>query len=453
MTLPGAVAAAGMLLVLVLLTVRPSLGILALALFYPFNEFVPRAPIPGVNSETLILTVAMLAGFARQAPLPPLRISAPIVAYFVVILFGWGITATWYSNEMFGLTNIDNLIKVKSLLFPTLAFFVVYFWTGEAASRRRMLEALTYTLLLVAIAAIVDWVFKLSPVTRSLGRASGLIFNPNGLGILIAMLSVIPLLLYRQGRSNVFKRGVFVAAYTLGMIALVLTLSRKAWISVVVVHAVWFFYVNRRLLVAGGVAFLVTLTLAYSFLPQVIQDRIGETFEPGQTIYQGGIASRFESSTAERIVLHRVGFQMFADSPIWGHGYSSVLILTPRYGARYGLLRNRNPHSIPVKAMAENGLLGLATLGWMVLVLFLVGRRLWRSGGDERALGAAFLASCAGVGISSLAATTIEDHQVSIYFWMLFGLVARAEVEGRREAYAGDEAREFHTKLPGESGG
>jgi hypothetical protein len=83
-----------------------------------------------------------------------------------------------------------------------------------------------------------------------------------------------------------------------------------------------------------------------------------------------------------------------------------------------------------VKLAAESGVMGLGVLAWLVLAVFLCGRRLWRSQSPEYVLGAALLAAGTHDLVANLSSTAfLHVAQISGQFWLLFAISARAYVE------------------------
>ena len=139
-----------------------------------------------------------------------------------------------------------------------------------------------------------------------------------------------------------------------------------------------------------------------------------------------------------RVVFAKIGYDMFLESPIWGHGLQLVHVHErPKLGARYGLFAAKDAHNILVKLAAENGVIGLAAFAWLAWAVFRCGRWLWRSDSSERVLGAVLL----GAATHALVASSSTDcflytKQISAYFWVLYALSARAYVERHAAARA-----------------
>jgi O-antigen ligase len=430
-TVLATVGAAGVLGVLV---VRPRLGLLALILYYPFIDLAARSQVPGLNAETLLLSAGIGVTVTRKGlRLPPFVYLAPLAAYFALMAMGWLVTLSWYQGEYPFLDHWDNLKRLKSVLFPTLVFFLTYIWLDDSDERLRGIEAISIAVGISAATGLVDWALSLSDAMSDGGRAAGVFVNPNRLGVLLASFSVVSATLVWNRTLPGWRRGLHGAMYGLALFVVVLTLSRKAWIAILLAHFVWLLFVNRAMVLGLVFGALVAMTVAYPLMPEIIQERVEETFRPGQTVYWGRGASRFEGSAGQRIALYQAGIRMFGESPIWGHGLSSFLLLSPYYGAKYGLVTHRDPHSLPLKVAAENGVIGLGVLAWVAAVVAGSGLLLFRRSRTEAWIGAVFLATVASLFLSNLLGTVMYEHNVSFLFWALFGLVARAERSSARQ--------------------
>ena len=438
-------------IILAVILVRPKTGVLLLLIFYPLHELVYRPPVALVNSQTILVAAALIAALIyRRAERPSVRYVAPFVGFVSVMLLAWTISWASYPDGVPGLTSWDNFKRVKLILFSSILFFAVYPLYSTPTDRLRALEACSFAVGLVSVSGIVDWVFSISS-DAALGRATGFAGNPIELGAYASAFCLISGHLLRRADLPTTRRVAHGAFYVLALVCVVLTLTRTAWVAVVVGHVVWLALTGRRILVLSAAAVLMIAPLSYPLLPDFIRRRIEVTFRPGTLVFQGAAAGQYGSSTSERIVYYQIGWSMLRDSPLWGHGLHSFYILSNRYGARYGLLTRKDPHSLPLKVASENGLIGLVCLGWMTIVALTAGLTLWRSSSKERGLGGAFVAVLSTLFVLNLGATVMNSPLVGSLFWSIFALTARGAEElriarfrvspahdtGSKEAHAG----------------
>jgi O-antigen ligase len=422
------------LIALVLLFWRPAAGLIFLVAIFPVDPFSPRLPVPGMNTETILLGVAFAMTVLRfGARLPPLRYSGPVIAFIVVMGMGLVLSIPWAIKytAMDGEPAVWFIFKSwKSMSFSALFFFASYWWLGRPEDRARMLEAISFGVWISAVAGVADFVFGLTDI-GALGRATGLQGDPNAMAEAVGSMMFVSLHLAVYGLELPLWRRLFHgSAYALSFVALVLSLSRGNWLALVFAHAVYFLLVNRTLFFATVVAVAMLATVAFPLLPEVVRGRILSTVQTSNTVYGLQGAAGLETSAAMRVVFTKIGYDMWLESPLWGQGLSSFTFRAPELGARYGLFQTKDAHNILVKLAAENGVIGLAAFMWLVWAVFRCGRRLWRADSREYQLGAVLLAAGTHALLASLSTDSfLYAKQISAYFWVLYALCARAYVE------------------------
>jgi O-antigen ligase len=422
------------LIVLVLLLWRPAYGVAMMAAIFPLDPWSPRAPVPGLNTETALVGVALAVTILRfGARVPPLRYSGPVIAFIGVMFVAFALALPWARNmeTVEGTTASWAVFKIwKSITFTSLLFFPVYWWSRTAEDRDRMLRALCIGLFISAVAGVVDYFHHINPQSLITDRAGGLVVDPNAMAETIGAMMFIPLYIVFQSDHGRRWKGFAALTYAISGLAMVLSLSRGNWVAMLAAHGVYLLMVNRTLLLGGVATVLVVATIGFPLLPQVVQDRILMTRKVDTVVYGVGASMNLESSTAARVVLARIGLDMFERSPIWGNGLHSFNIRTPEFGAKYGILVPKDAHNIVVKLAADAGLIGLAVLAYLIGAVILTGRRLWRSSSPEHVLGAVLLAGATHVLVANLSATSfLYAKQSSAQFWMLFAIASRAYVE------------------------
>ncbi len=125
-------------------------------------------------------------------------------------------------------------------------------------------------------------------------------------------------------------------------------------------------------------------------------------------------------TAGRRLTLYRWALQMFAEKPLtgWGLGGWSYYALdrdVPAY-----------PHNLVLEIAAEEGVMGLAALGTLLLTVFLALRRIWRSSPDLSFIAPVFV-------FSLLATMTSGDINVNRPLWLWCGVIfALAGIVQRR---------------------
>jgi O-antigen ligase len=125
-------------------------------------------------------------------------------------------------------------------------------------------------------------------------------------------------------------------------------------------------------------------------------------------------------TAGRRLTLYRWALGMFAEKPLtgWGLGGWSYYVLdrdVPAY-----------PHNLVLEIAAEEGVVGLAALGTLLLCVVLSMRRIWRSSPDLSFIAPVFT-------FSLLATMTSGDINVNRPLWLWCGVIfALAGIAQRR---------------------
>lgn len=440
-------------LVALALPVFPRLGVVGLVLLFPLlTRFIPRAG-PGINASTALFAFALLGGLLHsRPPLPRLKAIAPFVAYYLLALIGYGLFITSTDQPAAATLAVDAFQLVKARLWPTLLFFVGFALAPDRQIRRRLMTCMVIGLLAHSVSGIYDFATGGSGVELQPGevrgqgsayRAAGVLdSNPNHLGGHLAAFSILALIGIFDRRSPMWMRSVCAGAYAVSGMVLVLTQSRGAWLGFLVGHIVWLFYSNRKLLLPAAAAATVVVVTAYSasLLPTAMAKRIEETLTPGASLFaRGQVAGRFDSSVNARIAIHVTTAEIFADSPVWGHGFASFPALAIKYGGKHGLWgMTVAPESIILNTAVESGIIGLLIYSWLFWTILSPGFVLIREN-HEKELGVALIAVFAAIFADSLTQIALFLPEVSLGLWMLAGMAARAVDDRRRLAVAGLE--------------
>ena len=413
---------------------RPVAALVFLTAIFPMDVASPRLGVPGVNTETILLLTAIAVTILRfGARLPPLRFSAPVVAFVLVVGVGFVLSIPW-ARKMTVIGGEPALWftfkQWKSMTFSALFFFSTYWWFQRPQDRTHLLEALSVGTFISCVVALLDlWVLKVTE-GASYGRATGLQGDPNGTGCAIGAMMFASIYLVWWSRDlGWFRRAFHAGTYLLSFFVVVMSQSRGNYIGLVVSHLFFFLLVSRTLFLGGVVTVALFATVAFPLLPDVVRERIEYTVTGRGAGYRLAGAENLEGSTAQRLVLIRTGVDMFKSSPLWGHGLNFFFFRTPEFSARYGSLEQRDSHNLVIKMGVEMGLIGLATLAWLWFSVFWCGWSLWRSDAADYRLGAVMLAASLHVLIASFTTNSfLTTSQISSYFWIMYGMAARAYV-------------------------
>ncbi|HEV8701451.1 MAG TPA: O-antigen ligase family protein [Candidatus Polarisedimenticolia bacterium] len=201
---------------------------------------------------------------------------------------------------------------------------------------------------------------------------------PNAFAMFLVLCIMASLLM--TSRSRVAGRTALSMA-TLGpLFALLLfTFSRTGWIVLLACLITCWLMLGKKL-ASSLLLWSLFLGLLSSYLVPIVMNR----FQPDSSYYQ-------------RFVLARIGWDLFKDAPLMGHGVGSFQVMSreflgtvvERHGVPLGLV----PHNDVIRFMVEGGLVGLALYFGVLARCASIGWHLFRSGDERNRLFGAFLVS------------------------------------------------------------
>jgi O-antigen ligase len=314
----------------------------------------------------------------------------------VVLILALSVGWWWISLILSGSTG-TALALTRITLYATVFAAA----TSEKGLGRALLAG-------VAVYAAIEAALSLVGVTlRVEGRLAGTYGDPGIFGLL--MLAGI-------AAAGVLPRPMPLIARSLTIPALILTLTRGAWIAVAVsLLTIAWPHVNRRMVRLAAAGALV-LALSWWLVPLATT--------------QLGLDPR---SLPIRVASWRAGLELAADEPITGHGWA--------LGERFYSSGQPQPFNTWINVAASSGVIGAVILGAFVLRLL---RILSRS---EETVARSWFAYLAGFLTLSLGEMTIyATSPATILFFVLTGavvastpgfpqVVTRGRTLGRRAAW------------------
>jgi O-antigen ligase len=234
--------------------------------------------------------------------------------------------------------------------------------------------------------------------------------NPFGHFLVIVLLSLAAFVLVREGRTRLLA---VAAAVPVG-VALVLTYTRLAWISVVVGIVIMLWVARRRWLLPALAVALVSIVLAS---PDVGR-RIVRLTAPNAEVSGSntGFGWRLGQWGDVLDLVHR--------NPVTGIGPDGVAAT---------LANGQPPHNDVLRALAEMGILGLATYTAVLVALVGVAVGAWRRavGSRSTTIALAFVGVMTAFVVTSLAANLLGQV---VLLWYVLALAAAAAWVGRHGA-------------------
>jgi len=345
------------------------------------------------QNVTLALGAAValgLWGVALGMRQTALTVSRPMIAFGVFA--AWSVVAT-----AFGYDPLRSLFGVSTAalsLVNILAISALFFLAVQMVDSRGRMRTLTWAVIapstLVALLALLQQLFHTdvfgTPGVESwlIDRGFSTFGNPDHLGTFLVLPVVVGAVLALL-ETETRDRAIATACSVTMLAALTGTLTRGAWIAVVVGFVlagvlVWRVHSvrggSRWVLIVVGIALAaVVVILATRYVP----DLAGRFRLPTHT-EDGGVVAKLNALSSDRINLWISSGRMIAERPLTGTGPDAYGMgwlrqaIKPSSGGGGGGLAT-DPHSFLVYVAATTGLVGVFALLAGIIWALILGAR------------------------------------------------------------------------------
>lgn len=366
-----------------------------------------------ISLTTLCLTILYalwLAELLAKVSKPPrdlLRLSLPLLTYLVIVTI-----------SVLVARDVELAIFEISLLFQT---FLLYIYIIQAVrTRQDVLFVVTFLLIglflqglfmigLRGIGQSVNFGVILGRVDSSM-RVGGTIGSPNSAASYLTLL-LAPALSLLLSQTGLWHKRLAALSFGIGIIALILTLSRGAWSAVGISVTLLCLLAWRRgwLSLSAPVILLVCVLLILLFFQDTILARLlGDD----------------NGSAEARLPLIRIAFLMVKDHPWLGVGANNFAVsmgpyITPEFSRAW----LSTVHSKYMLVWAETGTGGLLAFVWFLLATIRRGWQVWsRNDRFLSALAIGFTLAIMGQMIHMNAALFNGRPQIQM-LWLIAGLI------------------------------
>jgi O-antigen ligase len=399
---------------------RPALGLALVAFSIPAMDLVPPQMYGGIralNTETVLIVVALgiwartVAMYGRDRLATPL--GRLLLAWVILILFS--AVRTWM---LWKVPLLDILAAAKNhlafMIFLPVAFHVL----RERRDQVLLLLAISVSLFLNALQGINHSWLAFAAGSLERHRAMALLaLQPNIYGTALAVYLPFCLVLTLHRVAGPWIRLWFATVTAAVSFALLLTLSRGAWLGAIMAVSVVALVRNRALL------FVLALGLIgyQAWLPEQAVKRIEVTTEVDDDAEAGDAIA--EGSTQMRIEQYKSLPAMMADHPLLGWGYRSFPTVFEQHGT---LGRAKGAHSSYVQVATEEGIVGLVLLVTILFACAWAGVRASRT--DDpfvQWMGISLLGATVALAVCMASGARFELQKILGWFWILAGFVER----------------------------
>lgn len=290
-------------------------------------------------------------------------------------------------------------------------YFFLYFMTVNLVTDEKQIKQLVTVSLVTCFLVSLYAIFQMASGERASAPFEGKEGEPNTLGgYLVFMLSIVMGLLVTPDSSR--NKGALAVLLLAGFVALQATLSRSSFLAAGAVVMVFMVYIRRRrpmllMLVLFG------LLVAPLWAPQAVKNRVMYTFtqsaREGEQYGIGGV--KVDTSTTDRLRSWQDAVKAWTRSPLWGNGVTGGPFMDAMYP----------------KLLADVGLLGIVTFGFLMWSLYRLARSALEEIDDPYFHGiiTGFLFGFVGMLVHGIGANTFIIVRIMEPFWLYAALIVR----------------------------
>ena len=351
-----------------------------------------------------VLCLAAVAGLVARHGMsaftrPPLALPiAAVIASEIIAAIG-------------GVSFRAGAFEIASTIGVMVGYFALWWTMSDRTVRRAWLACFLSSSLLASAFAIALTLTRHPPAAFAYvhGRAAGTFIAPNEFAGYL--LFVIPLGIAQIAAPPALSR-LGIAAATVGVVGLTLSVSRAAWLGLLFGMFVLMVRFGRRALIGYAVAAACALALGATALRDVAHD---------------------PSENASRIIVWRGAARMVERFALVGVGPLGFSRVYPMFKEPSATTDEVHAHDLPLNVLVENGILGFAAFAWAIIASLRAARSAGgRIAADDRerlllfcALGAAFAASAVQNSVDVVTTFAL------VMWWPMVGLMLAL---GRQDA-------------------
>lgn len=393
------------------LFMRPTWVPYVLCLAFPFADWLPKAPIPLLNTTNLLVICALLGALLLTLqrtihPIVETPLNLPMAVFLLWMSLAWINGAYLWPDRSWG--GVDRL----KAFWSSMSGFTVFFVMTHLVTRREQVWRLAGFLLLGSALGI------LGPVREILEggwgvRTGGGIGDINRMGAFLAMSGVLALSMLPAFHG--FGRAAAAIAGLITTLGMFLPNSRGAYIGFLVAAVPQ----ALRTGVLGILLLAVTLGSGVLWAPSFVKERVVSTVEETS---EGDAAEGLDLTSGGRLTIWKESLRVIQEYPVLGVGYGNMKEATRLSAGLY-----KHVHNLYLEVAGEMGIPGLLLLLWLFVSAWRLGARVTRRGGRSAQLGRAYQGVIACLLVSNLFGQRLFDFGLSGFFFGLSGIVAMEE--------------------------
>jgi O-antigen ligase len=213
-----------------------------------------------------------------------------------------------------------------------------------------------------AVYGIVQYgILDFDNVARRVQGNLGHYMTYSGVIMLVACIAVARVMFRR--RDRIWAALILPAV----LVALVLTLSRNAWVGACAGIGTLFLLRSWRSTFRMAALVPVALGVFIAFAPTAISDRLYSTLSLKEAYGDSVTSTSTLQSNRDRVAMIKSGLRIIRDNPLTGVGPDMVIQVYPGYREPTAVSqRNSHLHNVPLQIAAERGVPALLIWCWFV---------------------------------------------------------------------------------------
>jgi O-antigen ligase len=400
---------------------RPAVGACLILAAAPLEGFL----MVGGNSIVKLATLLCVVVFVARVLLVTQGFRFDATAAALIAFVAWT-----FASMLWGPQNGSSLSTWVSFALSTSLYLVLLNFVLSKDDLKLVIWGH------VAGGAILALVLINEEIAQEFQRKDAVAGLGLNLAARLAALNALLSILLFQLETTKLKRIFALASVVICVMASIVSLSRGAWVSLLLsIGALLAIYaINRRFkiklsyLVVSCLVVFATITILNRYvLDEHGTEKLATRFDSGITM-QDDAGGRFE--------IWQVGWTMFADAPLQGHGFDSFGHYFDYYAGSSGLglpnsQESKAPHNSFVGIAVQFGVVGFVLFLAVMFSAFRKAWVVWRKGSKN---GSA-LAWVAALGAFLVVASFVDYAIDRKYLWYALGLIVLiAQYWGAEEA-------------------
>lgn len=202
-------------------------------------------------------------------------------------------------------------------------------------------------------------------------NATGYIFKISfgNISLLLGMMSLSGLFLIQDTRFKKTIYSVTGIAFTLGVIASVLSGARGGWMAIPFFVGLFLMYfpVKKTYKIVSVFILVVVMVITY-YSSAHVKSRIDSTYINTKTYFSSDSLAVVQNSTSTRLEMWKAGWKIFTEHPLFGIGsgqFRSVIKAKMESGEIEAIPFHNHVHNEPLQILIITGIVGL--IGYMTL--------------------------------------------------------------------------------------